>query len=294
MKKNIYKAIILINSLFTTLIFLGCKTTEINIRNYSPVAIASVYCNPSVPWYTDDPTAPDATNPGALSNMVNNTLNKYNPELLTLNERIDGAAESLCDILEDNGIEVLDASELAQKGINKQSSMAWLDALSSDVPASGYKALGNGGKSRNRKIAEECGAQSLLFAHFVFQKKKVPIGHFDKAVAAMVTLKIYVCDAQGNKLLLKSYEATSSENTRYKNGNWDQQAVCDFFPEVIKNVIAQFVNDYVLNDFSEVLPEEIPVDSISSEYSTSIPIPDSFTTEKNKISDPKNNVVTEP
>ncbi len=286
MKKTIYKAIILINSLFTTLIFLGCKTTEINIRNYSPVAIASVYCNPSVPWYTDDPTAPDATNPGVLSNMVNNSLNKNNPELITLNERIDSAAESLCGILEDNGIDVLDASELAQKGINKQSSMAWLDVLSSDVPASGYKALGNGGKSRNRKIAEECGAQSLLFAHFVFQKKKVPIGHFDKAVAAMVTLKIYVCDAQGNKLLSKSYEATSSENTRYKNGNWDQQAVCDFFPSVIENVINQFVKDYVPVDSSEVIQETTPSDSITPEYSTSIPIPESFKSEKTDISNP--------
>ncbi len=287
MKKNIQTAIFLCNTVLITLALLGCKTTEINIRNYAPVAIASVYCNPSVPWYNDDPTAPDATNPGVLSNMVNNALNKNNPELITLNERIDGAAESLCDILEDNEIEVLDATELAQMESYKLSSLAWLDALSSDVPASGYKALGNGGKSRNRKIAQECGAQSLLFAQFIFQKKKIPVGHFDKAVAAMVTLKVYACDAQGNKLLSKTYTAISSNTTAYKNGNWDKEAVCDFFPTTIENVINQFVIDFATVDLFEAVPEDTQSNSTTSEHSTSIPIPESFKSEKLDVPDSK-------
>lgn len=254
MKKIVCAALFAVSVLSLIANLSGCKTTEVNMKEHMPVAIASVYCNPSVPWYSSDPSSPDDPGTGAVTNMINKALNSNNPELITLNSRIDGAAETLCHVLEENGIEVLDAEKLAESKSYQKASIAWLEVLSTDVPASGYKALDYNGKSRNRRIAQECGAESLIFAEFVFEKQKIPVGLFDMSAAARVTLKIYVCDSMGKKLLFKTYSAISPETTEYNNGSWDRQAVCDAFPSAIESVVNQFVMDYAL--FDSVSPSE--------------------------------------
>ncbi|MBR6297325.1 MAG: hypothetical protein IKR40_12690 [Treponema sp.] len=251
MKKIMYAAAFACCVLPALVNLSGCKTTQVNIKEYAPVAIASVYCNPSMPWYSNEQgKSPDDAGPGALSNMVNKTMNANNPEYTEINLRIDGAAETIKQILEDNGVSVLDASDLEKSKSYQKSSIAWLDVLSTDVAASGYKALDYNGKSRNRRIATECGASSLLFAEFVFQKQKIPVGLFDMSVAARVTLKVYVCDSQGKKLLFKTYTAVSTDTTEYSNGSWDRQAVCNAVPSAVESVVNQFVMDYVLGNFS--------------------------------------------
>ena len=251
MKKSVYAAAFACCVLPALVNLSGCKTTNVNIKEYAPVAIASVYCNPSMPWYSNEQgKSPDDAGPGALSNMVNKTMNANNPEYTEINLRIDAAAETIKNVLEDNGVSVLDASDLEKSKSYQKSSIAWLDVLSTDVAASGYKALDYNGRSRNRRIATECGASSLLFAEFVFQKQKIPVGLFDMSVAARVTLKVYVCDSQGKKLLYKTYNALSTETTEYSNGSWDRQAVCDAVPSAVESVVNQFVMDYVLGNFS--------------------------------------------
>ncbi|MBR6912602.1 MAG: hypothetical protein IKN34_02175, partial [Treponema sp.] len=71
--------------------FYSCKSVPKDLRSYSPVAIITVYSNPSVPWY-DERTGKESVDDGILSGAVNRLINKENPEVTTVQKRIDEAS----------------------------------------------------------------------------------------------------------------------------------------------------------------------------------------------------------
>lgn len=228
--------------------FFGCKSArQIDIADYSPIAVVSVYSNSSVPWYVKNSgrnTDESTTAGGLISSDLNKFIEKDNPEYKTVQERIDQAAEILIAALEENGVSVKSREALHESDVYKSSFNKFMQDADTWTNADGFMALDYSGKSRNRKIASQTGAGGTMFAEFIFQKEKVQDGFFDSRVAARVTLKVYVADAEGEKVLYKTYSGISPDSVDYKNGAWERDVVVGYFPGVIESVVNRFIMDY--------------------------------------------------
>lgn len=229
-------------------LFVGCKSAKpVYIQDYSPITVVSVYSNSSVPWYVKDTSGSaneSTTQGGLISSSLNKVLEANNPEYMTVNSRIDDAADTLVRLLEDNGVQVTDKSLLQDTTMYKSGFNKFMQKLETSTCADGYMIFDYNGKKRNRNVAAETGGSGTLFAEFIFQKQKVAASLTSNNVAARVTLKVYVADANGNKILYKTYTAVSSDSIPYNNGNWDRNVVVGYFPAVVESVVNQFILDY--------------------------------------------------
>lgn len=256
--------------------FAGCKSAaQIDIHEYSPVAIVSVYGNSTLPWYTpeENRVSNEQETGGLLSKYVNQALGANNPEMQTVQTRIDMAAESLRGILEQNGIEVISHEELSKTTPYTAKQIKWLSYLDKDLGADGFRIMDYSNSKRNRTICQQTGAKSTIFAEFKFEKEKKNVGLVGHEVAARVTMLVYVADSNGKKVLKKKYSGVSAQTTPYKNGNWDKQTVVDMFPDLIESVIHQFVFDYTTGNMESSIEDG----NQENVQSTSLAIPENFT-----------------
>jgi hypothetical protein len=111
MKKLITLAGMVLSAVF---IFMAasCESTKVTPATCSPIAIVSVSGNSSIPWYIDDrdkTSEDDGETGGMLSGIVNRTFGAHDPEIQTVNSRIDDAAATLASSLSRTGtISVID------------------------------------------------------------------------------------------------------------------------------------------------------------------------------------------
>ncbi len=271
-------------SLFTS-VFSGCKSApNIDLTDYSPMAVVSIYSNSSVPWYDRDGARnPDGnTNSGGLvTSSLNKVIEQNNPEYMTVQERIDGAARTFLDALEGCGVEIVSMDKVSETQAYKSGYNQFIQKTTTSTPAEGYMVLDYSGNSRNRMIATETGASGSIFAEFIFQKEKVQSGLHDLNVAAKVTLKVYLADSDGKKALYRTYSSLSPKSVPFDNGNWSRASLVEFFPDAIESVVNQFIMDYTgCSDGSctASLPED------SETQSTSIS-PDMFRQKSDSDSD---------
>lgn len=267
-------------------IFFGCKSTKtIDLTDYAPIAIASVYSNSSVPWYEKssyDIENETTGNGGLVTSQLNKVLEQNNPEYQTVQSRIDEAADILAHCLEENGIPVVDKELLKESPAYKSGYNKFLQIASTSTSADGYLALDYAGKNRNRAIATTTGARGTIFAEFIFQKEKIQKGFKGSDVRARVTMKVYVANANGDKVLYNTYTGVSVDSIDYDNGGWDRNTIVSYFPAVIESVCNQFIMEY-----TGATGAVENVDSVESEkaQSTSLSIPRSKSNETSEPSD---------
>ena len=131
----------ILGALFCALpLFYACKSLPSDLATYSPVAIMTVYGNPSVPLY-DEKTDSETVDDGVLSGAVNRLINKKNPEVETAQERIDFASALLSERMRDFGLEVIDPTVLKEGSAYKHAGKTFIDYLGNTVPAAGYDAI---------------------------------------------------------------------------------------------------------------------------------------------------------
>lgn len=265
MKKSV---LIISAAAFVASMFFGCKSAnQVYITDYSPVIVAAVYSNSSVPWY-DKGAAKSGSDRidsgGLITSSLNKMLEQNNPEYQSVQNRIDEAADILIHSLEDSGVQVLGNDLLQETSTYKSGFNKFMDKANTSTGATGYMCLDYNGKGRNRVIAKETGAKGTVFAEFIFQKEKMQSGFTASNVHARVTMKIYVADENGAKVLYKTYVGVSSENVPYNNGNWDRNMVVSYFPTVIQSVVNQFILDFTGNP----LLDENLVDAEESQEET--------------------------
>ena len=78
------------------LIFSGCGSTKIALKDHSPVAVFSIMGSTQITWTSDSPEEYGQNQSGGvLGTLVNKFLDGDNPELTTAVDRLDYADDSL-------------------------------------------------------------------------------------------------------------------------------------------------------------------------------------------------------
>lgn len=225
----------------------GCASVRTDVSKYSPAAVVCVYGNSSLPWYVDERDKVneyDGDDGGIITGTLNRLLGKKNPEFQTVHARIDYAAESLCRQLREHGIEVVDHNVMVKTPLYRRTRNNFMNTLSDDVSAAGYKIMSASAPKRNRQFAKEMKAACTVFVIFKFQKQLVNQYFSFAGASARVTMTVYIADRDGKKIVGDNYYVISEDSTPYQTGKWNRQAVCDMFPDTIDAVIAKFLADY--------------------------------------------------
>jgi hypothetical protein len=115
--------------------------------------------------------------------------------------------------------------------------------LGDSVPAEGYKLISFTSSKRNKDIAKQSGAKSVLYVTFEFRKQKVNVSLTKIRAAARVTMNVYLSDEEGHTLLNKKYSAVSTDTIPYANGHWDKEEIVKLYPETVESVVNQFIFD---------------------------------------------------
>ncbi|MBR1537567.1 MAG: hypothetical protein IJ630_11580 [Treponema sp.] len=244
----------LLFTLFAALPFLyGCSSVPANLNEYSPVAIITIYSNPSVPWY-DEKTGKESVEDGIISGAVNRLINKKNPEQETVQQRIDEASELFSQKLRAAGLSVIDPTSNSDLSIYKDAGKNFADYLGNTVPAAGYDAITSSNGKKNRMTCRESGAGSVLYVNFRFQKMYAKEGVHNKGISARLIMSVFGTDSNGNKIINKEYKAVSEDYAPLiKTDRWDKNEVLSFFPELENQLINRFLSDFVLGG---ELPDE--------------------------------------
>ncbi len=244
-KLNIVLSLLTVGS-FILCFFTGCSSVKVDLKNYSPIAIVSVYSNSHLPWYDKDDSSSgeDDSGDGLLNNAISGVIGKNDPEIMSVQNRVDYAADSLVKSLEVSGVDVLDHDIVQNSRALSGRGAGWLSFMETKTSASGFYKITSASTKKTRDLLRETGGKSAAIAYFKFQKEKINSGLFDIDVRARCVLQIYVYDELGHKLVGKEYVGYSWSTTPYKNGVWDKEAVCNFMSEATDSAIAQFVFDY--------------------------------------------------
>ena len=247
----------ILGALFCALpLFYACKSLPSDLATYSPVAIMTVYGNPSVPLY-DEKTDSETVDDGVLSGAVNRLINKKNPEVETAQERIDFASALLSERMRDFGLEVIDPTVLKEGSAYKHAGKTFIDYLGNTVPAAGYDAITSSSGKLNRTVCQESGAKSTLYVKFRFQKVKVKEGVHDKGIAARLVMNVFGTDDKGKKIINCEYKTVSSDYAEIvKSSNWDKEKVVSLFPNLTNRLITQFLADYALSAGGDTKPAD--------------------------------------
>ncbi len=236
----------------------GCASTPQNLKDFSPVAIMTVYSNPSVPWY-DEKTNSESVEDGILSGAVNRLINRKNPEHEERQERINYASSLLSQKMRDFGLEVIDPTTHKDGSVYKDAGSDFIDYIENTVPAEGYKAITSSNGKMNRTFCKETGAKSVLYVNFRFQKVMVQEGVHNKGVAARIVMSVFGTDSNGSRIINKEYKAVSDGYADLiKSSNWDKEKVLSFYPDLEEQVITQFLTEFALGGESPEAKDFVP------------------------------------
>lgn len=229
-------------------LFYGCASTQVNLAEHSPVAIMTVYSNPSVPWY-DERTGAESVEDGIVSGAVNRLVNKANPEYEERQERINQASEILSLRLRNSGLEVIDPTTAGDCSAYKNAGKTFVDYVANTLPAEGYEAITGTNRKKNKLVCKETGAKSVLYVKFHFQKMYAKEGVHEKGVAARLVMSVFGTDENGKKIINKEYKAVSEEYAELSNySNYSRDELLSLYPELESQVIGQFLSDFVFGE----------------------------------------------
>lgn len=220
----------------------SCKSIQFDLNVCSPIAVLTVYSNPSLPWYD-----PQAVSSNAVDDSLPGTLlkkaNQENPELYTVQDRIDSAYKTIMDALDEAGIETVDAEKISSNDEYQKLSKMFLSSLETDVPASGLKIQDYMSGKKYRSLAQNLGAGGMMFVEFSFYKQKVPSGLHDNYIHARSTMNVYIYDSEGQKIFHKKYTGLSETGTIDDNGSYDKHELVGLYPETVEYAVECLVQD---------------------------------------------------
>lgn len=227
----------------------GCASTKLAGDTVSPVAIIDVEGN-AVIWTEADEydyEAQEDEGGGVLATAVNKLIDGNNPELLTAEDRMNYAEESLRHALEDKGITVLDKKLIVENKTYKYDTLNLLGVINTNTTADGYrKGLTSLPAKKARIFLSETGAKSILSAQFYFTKK---IEH--KTVRPLVSMKIIIQDEKGKKILDKDFTAESAKTVQAYGvyNKYEKTELVPLLNPLIDDVINRFIVEYI--DFED-------------------------------------------
>lgn len=224
------------------LIFSGCGSTKIALRDYSPVAVFSIIGSTQITWTSDSPEEYGQNQSGGvLGTLVNKFIDGDNPELTTAVERLDYADDSIRQILPElTGCEILDRNKVLASEAYADVSESHFNTLSALSSATNYKDLTTFSSKEIRGAMKELGIKTAVLLNFTFQKKIVTGNRWNGKACALVTMRVRLVNEKGKEYYKGTYTARSSEKIKISNRKYDKDALVESVKPVIDSLIRQF------------------------------------------------------
>ena len=242
---KIQKILVFCLAFLSNLLFSGCISNNIRLTEGQPFAILSVRGNLNVPWLEErDEDYKDLD--GVLTNAINKTFGKNNPEILTSQDRINYAAEQFAYLLETNGgIEVISKDKVINSRPYKEITPSIFSFGDTLVYADDYKKIDELAAKKTRFLLSEVNGKSTVFLTFTFNKVLVEGSKLKGQIAAHVTMNIDIYDQRGRQQVMDSFSVQSDNLLEIYKTNYDKDELVDCFPEIIDLVINQFIVKYM-------------------------------------------------
>lgn len=224
------------------LIFSGCGSTKIALKDHSPVAVFSIMGSTQITWTSDSPEEYGQNQSGGvLGTLVNKFLDGDNPELTTAVDRLDYADDSLRQILPElTGCEILDRNEVISSEVYANVSASHFNTLSALSSATGYKDLTTFSAKEMRGAMKELGAKTAVLLHFTFQKKIISGNRWNGKFGAIVTMRVRLVNEKGKEYFKGTFTARSADKIKISNRQYDKAAFVETVKPTIDSLIRQF------------------------------------------------------
>lgn len=225
-------------------LFFGCASTKLTQSAISPVAFIDIEGN-AVIWKEADEfdTEEDKDDgEGMLGTAVNKLIYSKDPEILTSEDRMNYAEESLRFALEERGVKVIDKQTVLENKTYKYDALNLFGIVNTNTAADGYrKGLVSLPSKKARMFLKETGAKSILSAQFDFSKK---IEH--KRAWPLVSMKIIIQDEKGRKIFNEEFlaESTGYVQTYGAYNKYEKSDMVQLMNPLIDDVINRFVSEY--------------------------------------------------
>lgn len=251
MKNKLVSILTVVLSMLGILSISGCQSTPKSLSENSPMIIVSVTGNRSLPWkdvangFSSSQDSDDDGN-GVLTNIVNKLIDNDNPELVSGQDRIDYAAQSLHELISTTGgIEVISNDTVTATKAYQDTKESMFNMLEAIYPATNYKNIPKIGAKRSRLLMQETNAKGMLVADFFFQKENVSGNKWNGKIRARVTMKVRLTNERGKTILSHEFVSVSPDEIPLASHKYDKQALVDLFPATIDAVINQFIVSFV-------------------------------------------------
>lgn len=223
---------------FFAAVFSSCASTSVNLKDYKCTAIASVYSNSMIPWYTNKVKASSEVeySEGIISGTVNRYANQDDPEIALAGQRAEKAALILEEALKANGIKIVSPSTNPECKLYLNPSYSE-KKLASKYAGRGYRTLDSVSKVYAKELSEKTNCDSLLFANFKFEKIEK-----SRKVFLRLTMSVSLKDIKGSTIYRNKYTVTSDEGVELLRGRrYDHDDLCDLADAAITKVVNLFM-----------------------------------------------------
>ena len=224
------------------LIFTGCGSTKIALKEHSPVAVFSIIGSTQITWTSDSPEEYGQNQSGGvLGTLVNKFLDGENPEITTAVDRLDYADDSIRQILPElTGCELLDRADVVSSEAYANLSASHFNTLSAVSSATNYKDFTTYSAKEIRGAMKELGAKTAVLLHFNFQKKILTGNRWNGKFCAIVTMRVRLVNEKGKEYFKGTFTARAADKVKISSRQYDKDALVESVKPAIDSVIRQF------------------------------------------------------
>ena len=225
----------------------GCGSVQKIPQDSLPMAVFSMSSNTSVNWFDDGFNKDENIKTGGiLSDQLNKFIDKNNPEHFTAAQRLTMADQIFREKMQEiAGISVITPEEFLSSKIYDEQTVSAFKYIEAREFLEGYKKIQTMGRKKSRLLIQELGLGGMFRLDFKFEKRLVQGNNWNGKVTAMAEMKVYFIDKSGKENHPKVYTAVSPQKIEISGRKYNQQALVDLFPELIKNMILKFIMDNI-------------------------------------------------
>ncbi len=283
MKKNL---LFIFTALILTFTFTSCRTLQVSSQEDVKFVLVSVYSNPNLPWKVatadlrKDNNEDKKGNGGIINNTINSLTGKADPELLQAQDRCDYVVTSIEKYFKQSGLNLLDHSLLKETETYKNAKISLLTKFENSLIATDYKIFNEMDKRSAKRIADETGADYLIYVKAYYQKEKIRTSALDLSAQADATMTFTLLDKDGKRVFVKKYNEDSSAYIEAPRSKYDHQAMVDLFPNAIDHCVEGFLSDIAYSENIGISEEILDDIELYGDQGTSISLPSKNTSEE--------------
>lgn len=221
----------------------SCASSKVPLSDIGSTSILAVVGSSAVPYY-EMVDGEYVDNDGLINQAVNAVFGQDNPEITGAKDRVDLCVDTMELLLEENaGLTVIPKDTLVNSNSYKEFSNDIFGFLETYVYATDYKKITELNGKKARILMNEIGSNSLITAKFDFYKYLVDGSKLKGNIGAYLDAEFCLYDKTGKLIIQEEVKIYSTDKTEVSLTKYDNQVLCDMFPELIE----QAVNTFIVN-----------------------------------------------